>query len=153
MLNKFKALPSLLFISLAPLVTKADDPTVFRQCSGIQIHQKTRPHPSSSSILNFRFTIVNSSNCFLSGAVVTDYLPIGSSLHEVEPHPLLVLPDPFPVDKVKWKDVDLNSGTSSTEFSINLELSPTPGQIHTNTVCFEHPKTGRVCDEMDVTRP
>lgn len=149
-----------ILLTLIPL-TAAADYSLARECDGIRINQRSKPAVLSGPEQSFKFIIENIGKCTLAGATITDYLPVETRLRSAEPHPfsrhaadaILEHPEPQPVEKVRWKDVDLGSGSSTVEYTVTVEIYPVPGLVYTNTVCFEHPKTGRICDDLDIEAP
>jgi len=135
------ATPLSLALLLVPLSATA------WECQGVLIRQNGPSQAAPGTELTYDIQVINGDTCDLSGARITDYLPRRVQYLSAQPTPLEVIH--LPVSKIMWPPLDLQSSGGEAHFQVKLLAGEPAGRVITNTVCVEHEKIGRVCQDLD----
>lgn len=120
------------------------------ECQGVLIRQSGPSQAAPGAELTYDIEVINADSgdaCNLPGARITDYLPRRVQFLAAQPTPLEVIN--LPVGKVMWPPQDLKPSGGQARFQVRIAASEPAGRIITNTVCVEHDKIGRVCQDLD----
>ena len=123
-------------------------------CDGVVIRQEASPVAAPGERIDYRIWLYHSGDCQVGELEVSDYLPQGSQLilSNPEPHEF---PDshsedsqPWPVNRLKWKDVVISSGQKwGVQLQVRLSEIRT-GWIR-NVVCISGESMIRRCSEVE----
>lgn len=121
------------------------------ECKGVKIGQVGPAAARNGDETTYLVHLSNDGNCDLGPAKLTDFIPRRSYYQSAMPLPSATAQTP--VGAVSWESVRL-SPKETLDFRVSVRLNGPAGRTSTNTVCFEHPRTGRICSSFDtlVTR-
>lgn len=127
------------------------------KCPGIVVRVSGPTTAVVGSQIRYQIAVSNGGSCNITSAQLTSYLPLFTTYLSATPtpslypssNPLADTPTPPAIAQIQWKNMHMDPAGFTAVYEAVLEIQGSANRTITNTACFEHPDTGRICDALD----